>query len=161
MNVRNDVCLGVIESFILDCSLNTFSDVIRTTKSEFKMIAPPLCLQSMGLLLSPYAACRKLFYFPLLLVSVQWGCLLHHPWVIYLCQHSAGGWDTHSEQAGHHGWLFGRKLSNCWLQRLTVSYLRGGYYYTDDNKEFLSEEECKAERERNNMTMAPCINPAP
>lgn len=74
--------------------LNISSDLMRTTKSNTKVMPPPLCDLSMGPLLSPYLACRKQFYFPLLLVSVQWGCLLQpglHPWVVYLCQHSAGG----------------------------------------------------------------------
>lgn len=52
-----------------------------------------------------------------------------HTWVVYLCQHSAGGeMPVFNRLVIMPGPLFVRKPSNCWLERLTGSYLRGGYY---------------------------------
>lgn len=151
----DDVCLGVIESCIQDCSLNTFSDLMRTTKSNTEMMAPPLHVLSMGLLVSPYLARRKQFYFPLLLVSVQWGCLLHqaciHELFICVSTQQEGKTPVLNRLVFMAGLLFGRKHSNCRPQRLTDSYLRGGYY-TAVNKMWERKSVCVRQKEKESFS---------
>lgn len=154
LNVRNDVCLGVIESYIwiIHCALwIPLLTLWGQLKATIKWWHPLSVSSAWDCWSAPYVACRKQFYFPLPLVSVQWGCLLHQASIheLFICVNTRQGGKTPvlNRLVIMAGLLFGRKSSNCLLQRLTDSYLRGGYY-TAVNKMWERKSVCETERER-------------
>lgn len=86
------------------------------------------------------SALRKLFYFPLLSVSVQWGCLLHQASVhdLFICvKTQQGGENTRPEQTGYHGW------PTVWVEALLMLVAKAGWYLRQGGNKCMAKSICK------------------
>lgn len=121
LNVRNGVLFG--------CDRKLHPGLfIEYLKAALKMTSPPLSvsLDCCSALMWPAG---NNFISPLLLVSMQWGCLVHQASIqeLFICVSTQRrGTNILNRLVIMAGLLFGRKPSDCWLQRLTDSYLREG-----------------------------------